>query len=146
VAITVLVALGGMRGTTWTQAVQFLLLLSAFIWLAAVVLGSGFSYPQAVSELSDQPLANPSEAAGQWQLEVESNRIEPEDSVRFGEPGGRYGGLGQFALIVTLVMGTAGLPHIMNRYFTSPTGTAARMTTVWVLGLAGLFYSLAVML
>jgi cation/acetate symporter len=49
-------------------------------------------------------------------------------------------------LIIALVLGTAGLPHVMNRYFTSPTGTAARMTTVWVLGLAGMFYALAVML
>lgn len=54
--------------------------------------------------------------------------------------------MGQFALVLTLVLGTAGLPHVVNRYFTSPTGSAARVTTVWVLGLAGAFYLLAVLL
>ncbi|WP_129667288.1 cation acetate symporter [Phytoactinopolyspora endophytica] len=144
--ITVLVTLGGMRGTTWTQAVQFLLLLSAFVWLAIVILGSGFNYPDAVAELSREPLANPEHDGGGWHLTTEANRLEEDQPIIFGEPGGRYGHLGQFALIMTLVMGTAGLPHIMNRYFTSPTGTAARMTTVWVLGLAGVFYTLAVLL
>ncbi|NEE00726.1 solute symporter family protein [Phytoactinopolyspora halotolerans] len=144
--ITVLVTLGGMRGTTWTQAVQFLLLLSAFVWLAIVLLGSGFNYPDAVAELSREPLTNPEHSDGGWELTTEANRLQEDQPTIFGLPGGRYGHLGQFALIMTLVMGTAGLPHIMNRYFTSPTGTAARMTTVWVLGLAGLFYTLAVLL
>lgn len=145
-AITALVALGGMRGTTWTQAVQFLLLLSAFIWLTIAVIGAGFNYPDAVAELTRGPLGNPEHTGGQWRTETEPNRIDPGSPAYFGEPGARYGRLGQFALIITLIMGTAGLPHIMNRYFTSPTGTAARMTTVWVLGLAGLFYMLAVLL
>lgn len=145
-AITGVVAFGGMRGTTWTQAVQFLLLLAALIWLAAAVLGSGFNYGDAVADVSAQPLANPSPAGERWELTVEQNRLDSGATASFGEPGVRYGQLGQFALIVTLILGTAGLPHVMNRYFTSPTGTAARMTTVWVLGLAGLFYALAVML
>ncbi|QSB16567.1 cation acetate symporter [Natronosporangium hydrolyticum] len=146
-AIAGLVAMGGMRGTTWTQAVQFLLLLAAVCWLAAAVLGSGFSYGGAVADLSAEPLANPvAEEADQWRLAPEANQLDEAETAHFGEPGARYGRLGQFALIITLVMGTAGLPHVMNRYFTSPTGTAARMTTVWVLGLAGLFYALAVML
>jgi cation/acetate symporter len=50
------------------------------------------------------------------------------------------------ALVVTLGLGTAGLPHVMNRYFTSPTGKAARTTTVWVLMLIGAFYAMAIML
>jgi cation/acetate symporter len=41
-------------------------------------------------------------------------------------------------------LGTAGLPHITNRYFTSVSGRAARISTVWVLGLAGAFYYFAV--
>ncbi len=141
--VTGLVAFGGMRGTTWTQAVQFLLLLGALVWLAATVLGEGFHYGDAVSDLSTAPLVNP---ADDGVLATEQNALHPGDAAVFGQPGARYGGLGQFALIVTLAMGTAGLPHVMNRYFTSPTGAAARTTTVWVLCLAGLFYSLAVML
>lgn len=145
-AITALVTLGGMRGTTWTQAIQFLFLLSAFVWLTAAVLGSGFSYPDAVADLSREPLVNPDQTDGQWALQNQPNQLGTGEPATFGEPGARYGRLGQFALIITLIMGTAGLPHIMNRYFTSPTGTAARMTTVWVIGLAGVYYFLAVLL
>ncbi|WP_125774052.1 cation acetate symporter [Antribacter gilvus] len=144
--IAVLVAFGGMRGTTWTQAVQFLVLLAALVWLAGAVLAGGFGYAGAVSHLSSEPLANPVHDSAGWHLQPEENRLEPGADATFGEPGAAYGPLAQFALILTLVMGTAGLPHVMNRYFTSPTGTAARMTTVWVIGLAGLFYALAVML
>jgi cation/acetate symporter len=146
VAITAVVALGGMRGTTWSQAVQFLVLLAALVWLAVAVLGSGFDYGAAVGQLAQEPLTNPVRTAEGWQLSPGPDRLDAQQPAYFDEPGARYGPLGQFALIITLVMGTAGLPHIMNRYFTSPSGTAARMTTVWVLGLAGLFYALAVML
>ncbi|WP_418277479.1 cation acetate symporter [Isoptericola jiangsuensis] len=140
--VAALVAFGGMRGTTWTQAVQFLLLLAALVWLAATVVAEGFDYGDAVSHISTEPLGN----ATDGDVVPEQSALHPGEPAVFGEPGARYGGLGQFALIVTLAMGTAGLPHVMNRYFTSPTGSAARTTTVWVLCLAGVFYSLAVML
>jgi cation/acetate symporter len=144
--ITTLVVLGGMRGTTWTQAVQFLFLLSALLWLTAAAVGSGFSYPAAVEGISSEPLTNPVFVDDEWELDVQANVLDPAREARFDEPGARYGRLSQFALVFTLVLGTAGLPHVMNRYFTSPSGQAARLTTVWVLGLAGLFYALAVAL
>lgn len=144
--IAVVVAFGGMRGTTWNQAVQFLLLLTALIWLALVVTGDGFRYGQAVEQLSQEPLSNPAEGAQGWELQPETNHIDDGEAAVFGEPGARYGQLGQVALVVTLGLGTAGLPHVMNRYFTAPTGRAARTTTVWVLMLIGAFYALAVML
>ena len=155
--IAVVVAFGGMRGTTWNQAVQFLLLFAALIWLAVMVTSDGFRYGEAVERLSQEPLTNPEYSGtgpgsagpgddGGWQLTEESNQIHPEQPAVFGEPGARYGHLGQVALVVTLGLGTAGLPHVMNRYFTSPTGKAARTTTVWVLVLIGAFYALAVMM
>lgn len=145
--IAVVVAFGGMRGTTWNQAVQFLLLFLALVWLAIVVTSEGFRYGDAVEALSSEPLANP-EVGGPADglLTEETNYIQPEQPAVFGEPGARYGHLGQVALVVTLGLGTAGLPHVMNRYFTSPTGRAARTTTVCVLILVGMFYALAVML
>ncbi|MCA5893374.1 cation acetate symporter [Isoptericola sp. NEAU-Y5] len=144
--VALLVAFGGMRGTTWTQAVQFLLILGALVWLAATVVAEGFQYGSAVQGLSAEPLANPSAGPDGTSLVTGQNQVRPTEPASFGEPGTRYGGLGQFALVVTLALGTAGLPHVMNRYFTSPTGTAARTTTAWVLCLAGAFYALAVML
>ena len=145
-AISLLVVVGGMRGTTWNQAVQFLFLLFVLLWLLALVTHTGFSYAAAVGEAGNTPLANPAPTAGGWQLQPVTNHLDPAGTARFGLPGGRYGGAGQFSLVVTLVLGTAGLPHVMNRYFTSPTGRAARTTTVWVIGMAGVFYATAVML
>lgn len=146
VVIAAVVALGGMRGTTWTQAVQFLILLSALLWLAAVVVAGGFSYPEAVAEAGAQPLRNPVETADGWALVSPPNELDAGSPSRFDRPGARYGPWGQFTLVITLVLGTAGLPHVMNRYFTSPSGRAARTTTVWVLVFAGAFYALAVLL
>jgi cation/acetate symporter len=145
-AISAIVALGGMRGTTWTQAVQFLFLLTVLLWLTAAAIGNGFSYPAAVETLGAEPLRNPVQDGEGWRLATQRNELAPGEASRFSRPGSRYGPFGQFALIVTLMLGTAGLPHVMNRFFTSPSGRAARMTTVWVLGFAGLFYALAVLL
>ncbi|MFN3649523.1 MAG: cation acetate symporter [Armatimonadota bacterium] len=45
-----------------------------------------------------------------------------------------------FSLIVGLVFGTAGLPHILVRFYTNPDGRAAKRTTLWVMVLIGVFY------
>lgn len=140
-AISGLVMIGGMRGTTWNQALQFAFLLAVVTWLAALLVTDGFSYPRAVEEASAAPLRV---AVGDELVEV-TDRIHG-GTATFGEPGARYGPVGQVALLLTLTFGTAGLPHVSNRYFTAATGRAARTTTVWVLGLAGMFYALAVML
>ena len=141
VTVSGIVIMGGMRGTTWNQALQFGFLLAVVIWLAALLWAGGFSYPRAVEQASASPLQA---VIGDEVVEV-VDRIDG-GSATFGEPGARYGPVGQVALLVTLVLGTAGLPHVMNRYFTAASGAAARTTTVWVIGLAGSFYALAVML
>jgi cation/acetate symporter len=149
VSITVagLVLVGGMRGTTWNQALQFLLLLATLVWLTTVVVGAGFSYSGAVAELDDAPLTTPAMLAdGSEVLVPVDHQLDEGAPARFGEAGARYGPLGQFSLVLALVLGTAGLPHVVNRFFTSPSGRAARRTTVWVVGLAGAFYALAVLL
>src|SRR6185369_4339248 len=45
-----------------------------------------------------------------------------------------------YSLIVALVCGTAGLPHILVRFYTNPDGAAAKRTTMWVMILIGIFY------
>ena len=61
----------------------------------------------------------------------------------FNEPGHRYNWLDQFSMVLALVLGTAGLPHILNRYYTNPSGKAARRSTFWVLIFIGTFYIFA---
>jgi len=142
-----LVIVGGMRGTTWNPALQFLLLLATLVWLTVVVVGAGFSYGGAVADLDEAPLTAPVvRADGSEELATVTHQLDEGAPARFGEAGARYDRLGQFSLVLALVLGTAGLPHVVNRFFTSPSGRAARRTTVWVVGLAGAFYALAVLL
>jgi Na+(H+)/acetate symporter ActP len=51
-----------------------------------------------------------------------------------------YSLLYTYSLIVALVCGTAGLPHILVRFYTNPDGVAAKRTTMWVMILIGVFY------
>ncbi|HXT45558.1 MAG TPA: cation acetate symporter [Pseudonocardiaceae bacterium] len=53
---------------------------------------------------------------------------------------GKHPLLATYSLIVALLLGTMGLPHILGRYYTDPDGTAARRTTLLVLALLGIFY------
>ncbi|MBN2248612.1 MAG: cation acetate symporter [Coriobacteriia bacterium] len=69
-----------------------------------------------------------------------SNKLHPEREMLFNEPGHRYNGFDQFSMVLALVLGTAGLPHILNRYYTNPSGKAARRSTFWVLMFIGVFY------
>ena len=185
VAIVIQAVVGGMKGTTWNQALQFGLKMFALFMVTAFALGHGFSYSEGIGRASERPLGVPTEvsraeafevsagdktrlelaqtvmskkgyAAAVRKLETGStkvdlllpaeNRLHPGRELRFMEPGFRYSLWQQIALIVTLLLGTAGLPHISNRYFTSTSGRAARLSTVWVLGLAAAFYFFAVLL
>ncbi len=72
-----------------------------------------------------------------------TNRLHTLRDMWFNEPGHRYNALDQFSMVLALVLGTAGLPHILNRYYTNPSGQAARRSTFWVLVFIGTFYILA---
>jgi Na+(H+)/acetate symporter ActP len=52
----------------------------------------------------------------------------------------RYSLIYTYSLIIALVCGTAGLPHILVRFYTNPNGVAAKRTTMWVMILIGIFY------
>jgi len=71
------------------------------------------------------------------------NKLHTLRDMFFNEPGHRYDTFNQFSMVLALVLGTAGLPHILNRYYTNPSGAAARRSTFWVLVFIGTFYILA---
>ena len=71
------------------------------------------------------------------------NKLHELRDMLFAEPGHRYNAFDQFSMVLALVLGTAGLPHILNRYYTNPSGAAARRSTFWVLIFIGVFYILA---
>jgi cation/acetate symporter len=71
------------------------------------------------------------------------NKLHELRDMLFREPGHRYNKFDQFSMVLALVLGTAGLPHILNRYYTNPSGSAARRSTFWVLIFIGTFYIMA---
>lgn len=183
-AMMVYTALGGMRGTTWNQAVQFWILLTAIMLVAVLGLAAGFSYSRALSDLGNRPLVSPERwrvadllrpdpltgsipldrarqamSTAYWDQHIapvlhdpeaeavvlmpQPDRLRPGQEARFNRPGRQYGPLDQISLILTLVLGTAGLPHVMFRYYTNPSGPVARWTTVWVLVFTSVFYLMA---
>ena len=116
------VLVGGMKGTTWVQIIKAVLLIAgAFVMTVWVLAIHGFN-------LSDLLGA----AAAQGGDEVLS-------------PGLQYGltdlsRLGFLSLALALVLGTAGLPHVLMRFYTVPTAREARRSVVWAIWLIGLFY------
>ncbi|MFD5541658.1 cation acetate symporter, partial [Streptomyces sp. NPDC127079] len=128
--MVIYVSLGGMRATTWIQIVKAVLLLGGTVTLTVLVL---LRFHGDV----DQLLRTAAERSGHGKA--------------FLAPGLRYGGgwsarLDFISLGLALVLGTAGLPHILSRFYTVPTAKAARRSAVWSIGLIGGFYIFAIVL
>lgn len=128
--MVVYVSLGGMRATTWIQIVKAVLLLSGTVVLTVLVL---LRFHGDVDRL----LLTAAERSGHGRA--------------FLAPGLKYGGdwnarLDFISLGLALVLGTAGLPHILSRFYTVPTARAARRSVVWSIGLIGSFYLMTIVL
>ncbi|GEL21835.1 cation acetate symporter [Pseudonocardia sulfidoxydans NBRC 16205] len=119
------VLIGGMRGTTWVQIIKAVLLIAGAAIMTFWVLGK---YGVNVSQL----MGGAVERAGQG-------------GEKLLNPGAQYGKSGLtkldfVSLGIALVLGTAGLPHILMRFYTVPTAKEARRSVVWAIWLIGLFY------
>ncbi|GAA2457099.1 solute symporter family protein [Streptomyces lavendulocolor] len=128
--MVIYVSLGGMRATTWIQIVKAVLLMAGAATLTVLVL---LRFHGDV----DQLLTAAAERSGHGK--------------DFLSPGLRYGGdwtarLDFISLGLALVLGTAGLPHILSRFYTVPTARAARRSVVWAIGLIGSFYLMTIVL
>jgi cation/acetate symporter len=134
--ITLNVALGGMRGITFVQAFQFWVKAFAISVPAFVLMAFFGSYAHNWQLAT---LAPPPDLAFAVQQGAAPG---PEWGQPFG-PLSRQQGyplLATYSLIVATVLGTAGLPHILVRFYTNRDGQAARQTTLVVLGMIGAFY------
>jgi cation/acetate symporter len=130
VLMIVYVVFGGMKGTTWVQIVKAVLLMFGTILISALVLAK-FDF-----NLSDL-LGTAAENSGQGSA--------------FLEPGLKYGvsltsKIDFVSLGIALVLGTAGLPHILVRFYTVPTAKQARVSVLWAIGIIGTFYLLTLVL
>ena len=117
---------GGMLATTWVQIIKAVLLMVAATALSILVLIKIGGNP--VDLFNKAKAASPD---GQAYLEPGLFLSKPLDTVSLG---------------LGLVLGTAGLPHILMRFFTVPDAKAARSSVVWAVGLIGAFYVMTTML
>jgi cation/acetate symporter len=114
------IVLGGMLATSWVQIIKAVLLMTATIVLTLFVLGEvGWNPINLFTE------ARAESPEGQAYLEPGLFLSSPIDTVSLG---------------LALVLGTAGLPHILMRFFTVPDAKAARGSVMWAVVLIGAFY------
>jgi len=158
--ITLNVALGGMKGITLVQAVQYwikMFAISVPIFVLLSVYGgygknlshnkSATDSPpaivQTVDPLKTERLALPEKAPRDEAWIAPFGPLTSKAAIAAGlsaEEAKPYSLLYTFSLIIALVCGTAGLPHILVRFYTNPDGVAAKKTTMWVMILIGVFY------
>ena len=123
VLMIIYVLVGGMKGTTWVQIIKaFLLVGGAAAMTVWVLIINGFD----LSHVLDQAVA--------------ASVSTPQEAVL--APGLQYGKnpLDFVSLALALVLGTAGLPHVLMRFYTVPTAKEARRSVVWAIWLIGGFY------
>ncbi|MGH3972981.1 MAG: solute symporter family protein, partial [Pseudonocardiaceae bacterium] len=124
VLMIIYVLVGGMRGTTWVQIVKAALLIIGAGMMTFWVLGSfGLNLSALLGEAAARSAQGTAvlEPGLQWGL----NTTTKIDFV---------------SLAIALVLGTAGLPHILMRFYTVPSAKEARRTVVWAIWLIGVFY------
>ncbi|WP_016699269.1 solute symporter family protein [Actinoalloteichus spitiensis] len=117
------VLIGGMRGTTWVQIIKAVLLIAGAgvmtLWVLAMY-GMNLSslLGAAVDASGTEEILNPGLQYGMSEL----TRLD------------------FLSLAIALVLGTAGLPHILMRFYTVPNSKEARRSVQWAIWLIGLFY------
>ena len=113
------VMIGGMKGTTWVQMIKAVLLIAGAgimtVWVLAMF---GFNLDAVMGEA-----------------------VRANDHPAMLAPGDKYKDpIGFISLSIALVLGTAGLPHVLMRFYTVPTAKEARKSVTWAIALIGAFY------
>ena len=124
ILMTIYIVAGGMVATTWIQIVKAVLLIAGTLTLSLFVLAQpsiGFNPVNLFNEVESQ---------------IGSEMVVPPP------PAGLIAGLDVISLNIALVLGTAGLPHILIRFLTVPDAKTARSSIVTATWIIGLFYLL----
>ena len=163
--ITLNVALGGMKGITLVQAVQYWIKLFAItvpVFVLMAVVGfyngqvganaaPGETTPPAPTSVERKPLVEKAPKDTAWIAPFGPLTTKAVNAAAAALPAEQrpaylaeyqkpYSLVYTYSLIIALVCGTAGLPHILVRFYTNPDGVAAKRTTMWVMILIGVFY------
>lgn len=119
------VMIGGMKGTTWVQIIKAVLLITAAMVMSVWVLAK---FGLSITNLFQAAIDN-----------------SPAVGEKLIDPGLKYGmsdisKLDFVSLSMALVLGTAGLPHVLIRFYTVPTSKQARKSVEWAIWLIGAFF------
>lgn len=133
------VMIGGMKGTTWVQIIKAVLLIAAAAVMTVWVLAKFGMNPSNVFQGAiDTTAASPTE-----KFSATADKLL--------DPGLKYGKttttkIDFISLSMALVLGTAGLPHVLQRFYTVPTSKQARKSVEWAIWLIGGFYLLTLII
>jgi cation/acetate symporter len=128
----VYVVVGGMKGTTYVQIVKAILLMCGALLMTLLVLAafkfnlSGLLGDAAAKSGKGDAFLSPGLRFGK--------EVAGDATQTF------YNKMDLLSLGIALVLGTAGLPHILTRFYTVPNARAARTSVLWAIGLIGAFY------
>ncbi|MCG7254942.1 cation acetate symporter [Corynebacterium hadale] len=134
VIMIVYVLVGGMKGTTYVQMIKAVLLVAGVAVMTVLVF---VKIRGGMNTLFDDAIN--AHAASDY---LASKGYEAEEIMK---PGLKYGAtltqqIDFISLGLTLVLGTAGLPHVLMRFYTVPTAKEARKSVTWAIVLIGVFY------
>ncbi|WP_034651915.1 cation acetate symporter [Corynebacterium vitaeruminis] len=140
VIMIIYVLVGGMKGTTYVQMIKAVLLVGGVVIMTILVF---VMVKGGLTTLFDK--AVDTHAASQY---LASKHYEASQIL---EPGLKYGKnatskLDFISLGIALVLGTAGLPHVLMRFYTVPTAKEARRSVTWAIVLIGSFYLMTLVL
>ena len=140
------VIFGGMVATTWVQIIKAILLVAASLVMVFLVWSQyGFAGPAYFQQVISDPKI---QARVATLIGDAARNMTPEQlGQRFLEPGLYLKNpIDQISLGMALVLGTAGMPHILMRFFTVPTAKQARISVIWAMAIIGGFYVLTLFL
>ncbi len=139
------VLFGGMVATTWVQIIKAVLLVTASIVMVVLVWSQYGFFGDFLTAVVGDPKVQARVAAILG--DAAKNMSAEELGQRFLEPGLLFKApIDQISLGMALVFGTAGMPHILMRFFTVPTAQEARKSVVWAMAIIGGFYVLTLFL
>ncbi len=128
--------LGGMRAVTWTQIAQYIVLIVAY--LTPIIILSTQKYGIPIPQLTyGQAIADITAREGQLLKDGLATAANLKPHI---QPWLNYTPLNFFAIIFCMMVGTASLPHILMRYFTTPSVREARQSVAWSLFFIFLLY------
>ncbi len=141
------VLIGGMKGTTWVQIIKAVLLITGvFVMTIWVLLQKdvmfNFSHLLGMAQDAVNNAVHGGQLTEKGQAMLANKDGSPHNVLA---PGAQYGAnltskVNMISLGLALVLGTAGLPHVLMRFYTVPTAKEARKSVVWAISLIGAFY------